>query len=288
METFLNLKLWTKDIGHTSNSQKTLGRYSGGDKMTAIEIRSLTKRYNSVVALRDVDLDIEEGKIEGLLGPNGSGKSTLMKVIMGLVKPDAGDVRVFGKSVFKHPLETKRLIGYVPEAPRLYEFLTAVEYLDFISAAYQLDFKTKTQRINEYLEAFGLREHERANELISGFSGGMKQKVAIISALLHKPQILIFDEAMTNLDPMSARIVKDLLHKLAKDGVTILFSTHVLDIAEAMCDRITLMHSGKIIARGQLDELREKAQLSESTLEDIFLKLTGSENIKAIVEALSE
>jgi ABC-2 type transport system ATP-binding protein len=234
--------------------------------------------------LQGIDLDIKEGTIEGLLGPNGSGKSTLMKAIIGLVKPDAGDIRVLGKSVLEYPIETKKFIGYVPEDPRLYEFLTAVEYLDFVADAYQLDVETKTKRINEYLDAFGLKG--RHNELISGYSGGMKQKVAIISSLLHRPQILILDEALTGLDPVSARIVKDLLHKLAKNGVTILFSTHVLEIAEVMCDQITLLHSGKIIARGQLDKLQEQAKLSESKLEDIFLKLTGSNNLKAIVDAL--
>lgn len=234
--------------------------------------------------MQGIDLDIKEGTIEGLLGPNGSGKSTLMKAIIGLVKPDAGDIRVLGKSVLEYPIETKKFIGYVPEDPRLYEFLTAVEYLDFVADVYQLDVETKTKRINEYLDAFGLKG--RHNELISGYSGGMKQKVAIISSLLHRPRILILDEALTGLDPMSARIVKDLLHKLAKNGVTILFSTHVLEIAEVMCDQITLLHSGKIIARGQIDKLQEQAKLSESKLEDIFLKLTGSDNLKAIVDAL--
>ncbi len=250
----------------------------------ALELRSVSKNYGSIAALQGIDLDIEEGTIEGLLGPNGSGKSTLMKTIMGLVKPDTGDIHVLGKSIIEHPIETKRQIGYVPEDIRLYEFLTAVEYLDFIADAYQLDVETKNKRINEYLDAFGLKG--RHNELISGYSGGMKQKIAIISSLLHKPRILIFDEALTGLDPISARIVKDLLHKLAKEGVTILFSTHVLAIAEVMCDHITLMHSGKIIARGQLKELQEQAKLSESSLEDIFLKLTGTNNLKAIVDAL--
>ena len=234
--------------------------------------------------MKGVDLNIEKGTIEGLLGPNGSGKSTLMKSIMGLVKPDSGDIRVLGKSVLEQPIQTKKLIGYVSEAPRLYEFLTGAEFLDFVADAYRLDAETKAIRINEYLDAFGLRE--RANELLSGYSGGMKQKIALISALLHRPQILVLDEALTGLDPMSARIVKDLLHKLAKDGVTILFSTHVLAIAEVMCDQITLMHSGNIIARGKLDELREQAKLSDSNLEDIFLKLTGTDNLKAIVDAL--
>jgi ABC-2 type transport system ATP-binding protein len=250
----------------------------------ALEICSVTKKYDSITALQGIDLDIKEGTIEGLLGPNGSGKSTLMKSIMGLVKPDSGDIHVLGKSILEHPIETKRQIGYVPEDVRLYEFLTAVEYLDFVANAYQLDTETKDQRINEYLDAFGLKG--RHNELISGYSGGMKQKLAIISSLLHKPRILILDEALTGLDPISARIVKDLLHKLAKTGVTILFSTHVLAIAEVMCDQITLMHSGQIIARGQLNELQEQAKLSDSNLEDIFLKLTGTDNLKAIVDAL--
>ncbi len=221
-----------------------------------------------------------------MLGPNGSGKSTVMKTILGLVRPDRGSVRVLGVDPQQNPNQVKGMVGYVPEAPRLYEFLTGVEYLDFVADVHGLTDDVKRQRVNEFLQAFELQGQE--NDLISGYSQGMKQKIAIIAALLHKPRILILDEVLNGLDPRSARIVKDLVHQLALEGVATLFSTHVLEIAEAICNEVTIMNHGEIIAEGEVPKLREQAGLPGSTLEEIFLKLTGTGDVQALVEALAK
>jgi ABC-2 type transport system ATP-binding protein len=175
-------------------------------------------------------------------------------------------------------------VGYVPESPRLYEFLTGIEYLDFIGDIYGIKTEEKSARINEYLKALELEGRE--GDMISSYSGGMKQKVALISAFLHRPKLLILDEPLSGLDPRSAKIVKDLLHELKAQGVTTLMSTHVLEIAQAICDRIAIMYHGKLLALGSMDELRKKASMPGSGLEDIFLKLTGTGDIRAVVEEL--
>ena len=248
-------------------------------------LRSFAKREAyTVEAVKKLDLEISEGEVIGLLGPNGSGKSTTMKMLLGLVQPDAGMVEVFGVDVKRDPVAVKRQVGYVPESPRLYEFLTGLEYLDFIGDVFGMTAEEKRERISEYLKALELEGRE--GDMISGYSQGMKQKVALVSALLHKPKLLILDEPLNGLDPKSARIVKDLLHELKAQGVTTLMSTHVLEIAEAICDRIAIMYQGRILALGSMDELRQKASLPGSGLEDIFLKLTGAGDIKAVVEEL--
>jgi ABC-2 type transport system ATP-binding protein len=201
-----------------------------------------------------------------------------------LVQPDAGTVEVFGVDVKRDPVDVKRQVGYVPESPRLYEFLTGLEYLDFIGDVFGMTAEEKKERISEYLKALDLEGRE--GDMISGYSQGMKQKIALISALLHKPKLLILDEPLNGLDPKSARIVKDLLHELKAQGTTTLMSTHVLEIAEAICDRIAIMYQGRILALGSMDELRQKASLPGSGLEDVFLKLTGAGDIKAVVEEL--
>lgn len=221
----------------------------------------------------------------GLLGPNGSGKSTLMKIIVGIMKPDSGNIEVLGKDVVKDPTGVKGLVGFVPESPRLYEFLSGVEYLDFVADVHGLDSAAKRERITDFLKALDLEGKE--NELIHGYSQGMKQKLAIIAGLLHRPQILVMDEPLNSLDPRTARIVKDLIHKLRDDGVPTVFSTHVLEIADAICDRVVIMDNGKMVEEGGTGELREKAGLPGSTLEEVFLKLTGSSDTREIVEALS-
>ena len=250
----------------------------------AVIVRSISKRYADIVALDDVNLDVKKGEIFGLLGPNGSGKSTLMKTILGLVTPDAGTVEVLGVSVKSDPISVKRLVGYVPETPRIYEFLTGLEYIDFICDIYGLGQAEKKERVERYLGALGLEGRE--GDMINGYSQGMKQKIVLISALIHKPKLLVLDEPLNGLDPKSARIVKDLLHELAGQGVTTIVSTHILEIAQAMCDRIAIMYSGRLQALGNMEELREKARMPGSDLEDIFLKLTGTESMKEIVEAL--
>ena len=250
----------------------------------AVVLESVSKSFGRIQAVRNLNLKIAGGMVYGLLGPNGSGKSTTMKMVMGLVKPDSGRICVYGIDVQRDPMKVKKILGYVPETPCLYEFLTGLEYLDFIADIYGLDAGIKKAQIEEFLEAFELEGRE--NEMISGYSHGMKQKIALIAALLHKPKLLVLDEPLGGLDPKSARIVKNLIHKLADDGVTTIMSTHVLEIADAVCDRIAILYQGEKLAEGTSAELREKAQMPKSTLEQVFLKLTGTNNVKEIVEAL--
>ncbi len=250
----------------------------------AVELQKVVKRYNEILAVNQVDLNIRKGEIFGLLGPNGSGKSTTLKMIIGLVQNDSGLVNVLGTNVQKDPVTVKKQVGYVPESPRLYEFLTGIEYLDFIGDIYGVRIDEKKSRITEYLRALQLEGRE--GDMINGYSDGMKQKIALISAFLHKPRLLILDEPLSALDPRSARIIKDFLHQLKTQGVTTVMSTHVLEIAQAVCDRIAIMYKGKILALGNMEELREMAKLPDSGLEDIFLKLTGTGDIRAVVEEL--
>ena len=251
---------------------------------SAVELRGVVKRYGEILAVDNVDLSIKSAEVFGLLGPNGSGKSTSLKMLLGLVQPDSGSVNVLGIDVQKDPVAVKRLVGYVPESPRLYEFLTGIEYLDFIGDVYGMQTEEKKARINEYLKALELEGRE--GDMISSYSEGMKQKIALISAFLHRPKLLILDEPLSGLDPRSARIVKDFLHELKGQGVTTIMSTHVLEIAQALCDRIAIMYHGRLLALGSMDELRQKAKLPDSGLEDIFLKLTGTGDIRAVVEEL--
>jgi len=247
-------------------------------------LTSVSKRYGDITAVDYLDLDIKKGEIFGLLGPNGSGKSTTLKMILGLVKPDSGSVNVLGINVEDDPIAVKRKVGYVPETPRTYEFLTGLEFLDFTGDIYGMAPDEKKKRIDEFVKALDLEGRE--GDMISSYSEGMKQKVIIISALMHKPELLLLDEPLSGLDPKSARIVKDLLHELAAQGVIAIMSTHVLEIAQAMCDRIAIMYGGRLLALGTMNELRQRAKMPESGLEDIFLKLTGTGDIKPVVEAL--
>jgi ABC-2 type transport system ATP-binding protein len=251
----------------------------------AVELKAVTKRYNEIVAVNNLSLTIGSGEIFGLLGPNGSGKSTTLKMLTGLVQADAGSIIVLGLDVVKQPVEVKRLVGYVPESPNIYEFLTGIEYLDFIADIYGVSTVEKQQRITEYLRALQLDGRE--GDMINSYSDGMKKKISLISAFMHKPKLLILDEPLNALDPRSARIVKDFLHQLKAQGVTTIMSTHVLEIAEALCDRIGIMYMGQLLALGNMEELRQRASLPKSGLEDIFLKLTGTEDLRAVVEELT-
>jgi len=250
----------------------------------AVKLTGVSKRYGNVTAIDYLDLDVKKGEILGLLGPNGSGKSTTLKMILGLVKPDSGSVNVLGVNVEDDPIVVKRKVGYVPESPRIYEFLTGLEFLDFTGDVYEMFPDEKKKRVEEFLKALDLEGRE--GDMMSSYSEGMKQKVVIISALMHKPELLLLDEPLSGLDPKSARIVKDLLRQLISQGVTAIMSTHVLEIAQAMCDRIAIMYEGRLLALGTMKELRQRAKMPESGLEDIFLKLTGTGDIKPVVEAL--
>jgi len=250
----------------------------------AVDIRNVTKRYNEIVAVNNMNLTIGTGEIFALLGPNGSGKSTTLKMLMGLVQPTPGAISVLGLDVLKDPVAVKQQVGYVPESPNIYEFLTGIEYLDFIADIYGVPTAEKKQRITEYLKALQLEGRE--GDMINSYSDGMKKKISLISAFLHKPKLLILDEPLNALDPRSARIVKDLLHELKAQGVTTILSTHVLEIAEALCDRIAIMYQGNILALGTMNELRSRASMPNSGLEDIFLRLTGTGDLRAVVEEL--
>jgi len=253
--------------------------------MKVLQVNGVTKSFGDVRALNGVSFSVEHSEVLGLLGPNGSGKSTLMKIIVGILKPDAGNIQVLTTDVGADPIRVKKIVGYVPESPRLYEFLTGTEYLDFVADVHDLDADTKRQRISESLKALDLDGRE--NEMINGYSQGIKQKLAIIAGLLHRPQLLVLDEPLNSLDPRSARIVKELIHKLRDDGIPTIFSTHVLDIADAICDRVIIMANGTVLEAGTPNELRTKAGVSGSSLEDLFLKLTGGSDTRDVVEALS-
>ncbi len=236
-------------------SETPLSMYS----QFAVELKDVTKRYNEIVAVNKLNLTISTGEIFGLLGPNGSGKSTTLKMLMGLIQPTSGSVNVLGLDVQKQPVEVKRLVGYVPESPNIYEFLTGIEYLDFIADIYGVPTAEKKQRITEYLKALQLEGRE--GDMINSYSDGMKKKISLISAFIHKPKLLILDEPLNALDPRSARIVKEFLYELKTQGVTTIMSTHVLEIAQALCDRIGIMYQGQLLALGNMDELRRKASL---------------------------
>jgi ABC-2 type transport system ATP-binding protein len=249
-----------------------------------ISLTGVSKSFGTVKAVNQLNLTVEPGEVRGLLGPNGSGKSTTMKIIMGMLRPDAGEINVCGVDVRSNPVEARTHIGYVPETPFLYEYLSAAEYLDLVGVAYGLNGQQRKNRASELLKALQMDDH--VNEVMSGYSQGMRQKIALISALMHRPKALILDEPLNGLDPRSARIVKEILHRLADEGVSVLFSTHVLEIAEAICHKVTIIADGSTLAEGTSKQIKNMAGLKDSSLEDVFLKLTGSEDTAKIVEAL--
>jgi len=252
----------------------------------ALQLNDISKKFNDIVAIDNLTLEVKRGEIIGLLGPNGAGKSTLIKTMLGLIKPDSGSVNVLGFSVPHEAVLMKKHVGYVPEHSVAYEFLTGLEFLDFAGDIFQMELNEKKRRIEEFLRALSLEGRE--GDMISSYSGGMKKKVLLISALMHKPELLLLDEPLNTLDPKSAKIVKDLLHQLSQQNVTTIISTHVLEIAQAVCSRIAIMYEGKLLALGTIEELRQQAKMPNSGLEDIFLKLTGTEDIQPLVEALSK
>ncbi len=232
-----------------------------------------------------ISFKVENGEIYGFLGPNGSGKSTTLKILAGVLKPTSGRVEIEGIDVVSNPVEVKRIIGYVPETPTLYESLTPAELFSFIGGIRGIDEKILKERVNRFVEAFEIGKY--MNQFIGTLSFGTKQKISLIASFLHDPRVIIMDESMNGLDPKSARILRELLIRFRDEGKSIIFSTHVLPLAEMICDRIGLIYEGRLIAEGTMDELREKAQ--EENLEDIFLKLTKSKDEMAnIIQALQE
>src|SRR5512140_1678290 len=249
-----------------------------------IEPHNLVKRYGDKVAVNDVSFDVRAGEIFGFLGPNGAGKTTTIKMIVGLLRPTAGSVKVGGYDVQLQPMQAKAASGYVPDTPNLYAKLTGRELLRFVGELYDLDRKLVTQRVEDLLRMFDLTS--AADDTIDSYSHGMQQKTALAAALVHDPKALVLDEPTVGLDPKSARLLKDILRQMADRGATVFLSTHILEIAERMCDRIGIIHKGQLVAVGTMDELRSLGKAGEVSLEDIFLGLTGGAEEAEIAEIL--
>ena len=249
-----------------------------------IETEQLTKRYGAKTAVEAVSFQVHSGEIFGFLGPNGAGKTTTIKMIVGLLKPTTGEVRVGGFDVQAQPIQAKSITGYVPDEPNLYAKLTGRELLRFVGNLYQMDRKQVDRRIEELLRLFDLLQ--AADDTIDSYSHGMQQKTSLAAALMHDPKVLVLDEPTVGLDPRSARLIKDLLKQMAERGSAVFLSTHILEIAERMCDRIGIINQGKLIAAGSMDDLRKMSQ-GETSLEDIFLNLTGGAEYSEIAEVLS-
>ena len=238
-----------------------------------IEIRGLSKSYNkgTVKAVDEVDLTVKGGEIFGFLGPNGAGKTTTIKMMVGLLKPDRGTVTLNGFDVQKQPLQAKKSISFVPDNHEIYEKLTGIEYLNFMGDVYRVPGSVRKEKVAYFLDLFELTG--AVNDLIQSYSHGMKQKLVLIGALLHEPQVFILDEPMVGLDPKSANKLKRYMREHCDSGKTVFFSTHILEVAERLCDRIGIINKGRLIACGTMDELKEQSQ-SKETLENIFLELT--------------
>ena len=253
-----------------------------------LSTRLLTKRYGSLTAVEDLDLEVGPGELFGFLGPNGAGKTTTIKMLVGLLRPTSGAARVAGIDILADPERAKARIGYVPDSATLYEKLSAREFLEFSGDLYHVERRLRDRRIEALLKLFDL--HDRSNDFLSGYSRGMRQKVSLAAALLHDPQVLFLDEPTVGLDPQSARQMKDILQDFCKEGKTVFFSTHILEIAERMCTRLAIINRGRLVAMGSLQELRHMVGQDGQSLEQIFLELTGSreEDVSAVLRGLEE
>ena len=251
-----------------------------------IKTLNLTKRFGTLTAVSSLNLNIPWGTFYGFLGPNGAGKTTTIKMMVGLLRPTEGEVWVGGYSLASESLAAKKITGFIPDRPHIYEKLTGREFLAFIAELYQLPKKIYTSRTEKFLEMFELKEW--GDQLIEGYSHGMRQKLVVASALMHEPKVIIVDEPMVGLDPKGARLVKQIFRRLCRKGVTIFMSTHSLEVAQEMCDVIGIIQEGKLIAQGTMEELQRLANSRESRLESIFLSLTGAEEVQEILPFLRE
>ena len=251
-----------------------------------IQMVNLTRYYASLAAVQDLSLTVESGELFGFLGPNGAGKTTTIRMIVGLLRPSAGTVTVAGHDVQQEPLAVKRAIGYLAQTPLLYDKLTGREFLRFLGGLYSLSDERIEARAEYLLTMMELSD--KADQLIESYSGGMRHKIGLCGALLHDPPVLVLDEPLAGLDPHSARRVKDLLRDLCRQGRTVFLSTHVLEIAERVCDRVGILDQGRLVAVGTMEALRAQAQTTaEVTLEDLFLQLTAGEQAAEMVSLLA-
>lgn len=250
-----------------------------------ITVKKVSKKINDIPVLEDIDLEVKEGEILGLVGPNGAGKTTLLNIIAGIWPQDSGDIVIDGITLSEGREEVKQKIGYILDAPFLYPKLTGREFLSFVGSLYKIDRAVLNKKIGELEKALELSFW--LNKLMEGYPRGVRQKITFAAMLLHSPRNIILDEPLTNLDPKSSKLVKELLHKLASEGASILLSTHILEIAEKLCQRIVVIHKGRQIAEGQLQELKNIAKSSSANLEDIFLQLTGGETYLELLKYIS-
>lgn len=250
-----------------------------------IKVKEINKKINGNSILENMDIEVKDGQILGLVGPNGAGKTTLLNIIAGIWPPDSGEVEIDGSSITNGKDALKRKIGYVPDVPFLYPKLTGREFLSFVGSLYKIEPQNLGGKISELEKALELSFW--LDELMEGYPRGVRQKMTLAAMLLHSPKILLLDEPLTNLDPKSSRLVKDLLRKLAKEGASILLSTHILEIAERLCDTIVVIHKGRKIASGSLSELQKQAQSPGGNLEDLFLLLTGGEKYTELLKYIS-
>jgi len=251
-----------------------------------LTLESVRKRYGSFEAVKGIDLEVRRGEIFGFLGPNGAGKTTTIRMVAGVLRPSGGRVAVGGHDLERDPERAKALVGYIPDRPYLYDKLSGGEFLRFVAGLWGREGPEVEARADRLLELFQLTPWK--NELIESYSHGMRQKVLISSALIHQPELIVVDEPMVGLDPRSARLLKDLFRTFVEHGGTVFLSTHTLEVAEALCDRIAIINRGEVIALGTMDELRAQAQAGGAHLEEIFLKVTGGEAMAYVIEGLRE
>ncbi len=270
----------------------TRGQEGGGGRRVrepessapVLELEGLVKRYGTFPAVKGVDLEVHPGEIFGFLGPNGAGKTTTIRMVAGILQPSEGRIRVGGVDLVAEPGRAKEKIGYIPDRPFLYEKLSGAEFLRFVAALWGREGSEVEARIDRFLDLFSLSQWK--HELVESYSHGMRQKLLISSALLHDPDLVVVDEPMVGLDPRSARILKDLLRSFVDRGGTVFLSTHTLEVAEVLCDRIAIISAGEIIARGTMPELRAQADAGEVGLEELFLKVTGGDEMADLVAGL--
>lgn len=233
-----------------------------------IKIEHLTKTFGDKKAVDDLSLHIPAGEIYGFIGHNGAGKTTTLKCITGILKPDEGEIFVAGESVRDKPLECKRKLAYIPDNPDLYDYMTGIKYLNFIADVFGVSARDRSERIKKYADIFDIRKD--LGEAIQSYSHGMKQKLAVISALIHSPQIIIMDEPFVGLDPVASHSLKEIMHEFCDNGGAIFFSTHVLEVAEKLCDEVAIIKNGRLIKSGTMEEVK-----GDATLESVFLELEG-------------
>ena len=251
-----------------------------------IRLEGLTKRYGKFTAVNNIDLHVPRGELFGFLGPNGAGKTTTLRMIAGIMRPTAGRIWLGGDDVVTEPMSAKTRLGFIPDRPFIYEKLTGAEFLRFVAGLYRQDGDIVEKRIDELLEVFELSRWK--HELVESYSHGMRQKLIISSALIHRPECIVVDEPMVGLDPKAARLLKDLFRQFVNRGGTILMSTHTLEVAEAMCDRIAIIQKGDVVALGTMEDLRRQTASGNATLEELFLKLTGGTAIRELAAVLGD